>query len=161
MQERFPALQCLLSVATPFFKKSHSRKKVVLEFSPRASKKRGTKKGDKRGKKGESPLGDRRRNDFLHFSYCFQLPHRSLKYRSRAMRSSFHYDPKQQEKMGKKGKTGDISLNDRCRNVFLHAIFSFNYYTVLQNIAVVQRGCLSFFCPDHKKRGKKWGNKKK
>ena len=119
MQERLPAFQFILSITTPFLKISRWCNEVVLEFSPRASK----KGGQKRGKKGESPLGDRRRNDFLHFSYCFQLPHRSLKYRSRAMWSSYNYDPKQHErKQLEKGGNGDISLNDRCRNDFLHAI---------------------------------------
>ena len=132
-------------------------KRLSQNFRPEHQK----KGGQKRGKKGESPLGDRRRNDFLHFSYCFQLPHRSLKYRSRAMRSSFHYDPKQQEKMGKKGKTGDISLNDRCRNVFLHAIF----HSITTPFFKISQWCnevvLVFFARITKKGAKNGETKKK
>ena len=110
------------------------------------------KGGQKRGKKGESPLGDRRRNDFLHFSYCFQLPHRSLKYRSRAMWSSYNYDPKQHERKNwEKGGNGDISLNDRCRNDFLHAIV---FSQILHRSSKYRSGATrlsQMFCPDHQK----------
>ena len=78
------------------------------------------------------------------------------------MRSSFHYDPKQQEKIGKKkGKPVTSPLTTGAGTIFCMQLFSLKYYTVLQNIAVVQRGCLSFFCPDHKKKEQKKGKQKK
>ena len=58
--------------------------------------------------------------------------------------------------MGKKGK---CPLETGAGATSCISVYSFNYYTVPQNIAVVQRGCLRIFAPSIKKRGTKKGEK--
>ena len=61
---------------------------------------------------------------------------------------------------GKKGeKKGECPLETGAGATSCISVYSFNYYTVLQNIAVVQRGCLRIFAPSIKKKGTKKGKK--
>ena len=49
------------------------------------------------------------------------------------------------EKIGEKGETVTSPLTTGAGTIFCMQLFSLKYYTVLQNIAVVQRGCLRCF----------------
>ena len=64
------------------------------------------------------------------------------------------------QKQIKKGKKGKCPLETGAGATSCISVYSFNYYTVIQNIAVVQRGCLRIFAPSIKKKGDKKGGQK-